>query len=716
MRKIFNAIFTCCLVLVFPALGTTQVLVPDTINTLYFNNFENLFDASGEFKAPGGDLEVGDHFVGMLAVQHIDANGSTHFYQGDENQLTALFAFQIKALIEPSADPSGEPHIVLGPPAVTTFSNGADSFSTGLSGNEVVALYLQSGAGTTPLESDGSMADDVAKATDGDLWMKLAADPGDDGMYGTADDPSYLYSHTDGDFSGGTDKSFAALDPTVNNTGFLFVAINDINENEVGGFTLLTGWVSTNEIENNTAYATGTSPWAFVSNDPAQTLPRLPICCVDIEKEINVDGMWYDHDECVDAPVVPAPHSGEYRLIVTNCGETTLTNAVINDPTLGVMNVDIADLAPGETRTLASGDISELGYQEICDQAGEFPNTASIAADCAEGPVPSVSDEDSSCLVCEEEEQCRVTAGGNKDGLTIPCELKPNGAPDPATCADKGPDTWGGQAGAPPRTDGNWTHHHKPNNKDTFVFHSNDLFDITCSDPGPICEPSSAPSPDRQIDFSGIGRFTNKHGEYAALPDGDLCFRVHLEDLGEPGPGGRRNDIDPTACSHCPGTVIGNDPDCENCTDYYMIRIYDSPAFDPDTHDCTGNLIYFNGAPSYDVCNQVGDPLLDGYYVRAGNVQMHTDNNGGSVGNEEICYDGIDNDGDGLIDAADPDCYSTEISCNDGLDNDEDGLTDLADPDCQTCTPTADKEHGKTCSDGFDNDCDGLTDAADPDC
>jgi len=293
------------------------------------------------------------------------------------------------------------------------------------------------------------------------------------------------------------------------------------------------------------------------------------------------------------------------------------------------------------------------------------------------------------------DQECRVTAGGNKDGLAIPCELMSNGDPDPKTCADKGPDTWGGQAGAQLRTDGNWTHHHKPNKWDTFVFHSNDLFDITCSDPGPWCEPSNAPSPDRQVDFSGIGQFNNKHGVYAdSLPDGDLCFRVHLEDLGKNGQGGAGSDIDPTSCSHCPGTVIGNDPDCEHCTDYYMIRIYDSAAYDPDTHDCTGNLIYFNGAPSYDACNQPGDPLLDGYYLRNGYVQIHTDN-GGSVGNEEICYDGIDNDGDGLIDAADPDCYSTETSCNDGLDNDGDGLCDLptstctdgstpGDPDCQT--------------------------------
>lgn len=58
------------------------------------------------------------------------------------------------------------------------------------------------------------------------------------------------------------------------------------------------------------------------------------------------------------------------------------------------------------------------------------------------------------------------------------------------------------------------------------------------------------------------------------------------------------------------------------------------------------------------------------------------------------CNDGIDNDGDGLSDLADPGCSSAQdndefneatpppAACNDGIDNDGDGLTDMADPGC----------------------------------
>ena len=49
------------------------------------------------------------------------------------------------------------------------------------------------------------------------------------------------------------------------------------------------------------------------------------------------------------------------------------------------------------------------------------------------------------------------------------------------------------------------------------------------------------------------------------------------------------------------------------------------------------------------------------------------------------CNDGLENDGDGVIDGQDPDCAGgSEVSpqCSDGADNDGDGRSDLADGDC----------------------------------
>lgn len=63
-----------------------------------------------------------------------------------------------------------------------------------------------------------------------------------------------------------------------------------------------------------------------------------------------------------------------------------------------------------------------------------------------------------------------------------------------------------------------------------------------------------------------------------------------------------------------------------------------------------------------------------------------------------LCHDGIDNDGDGKIDCADPDCaaYCVAENCQDGIDNDLNGLIDCADPACATdasCTGAKNSSH-----------------------
>jgi hypothetical protein len=124
--------------------------------------------------------------------------------------------------------------------------------------------------------------------------------------------------------------------------------------------------------------------------------------------------------------------------------------------------------------------------------------------------------------------------------------------------------------------------------------------------------------------------------------------------------------------------------------------------------------------------------------------------NPGCVPNSEIeCFDGLDDDLDGLPDCADPDCEGmtnglcstgqpgicsagtlacsegaemcladalpmtegtvTDFTCVDGLDNDCDALIDGADPSCQLASETV-------CDDGRDDDGDGLADCQDPDC
>ena len=91
-----------------------------------------------------------------------------------------------------------------------------------------------------------------------------------------------------------------------------------------------------------------------------------------------------------------------------------------------------------------------------------------------------------------------------------------------------------------------------------------------------------------------------------------------------------------------------------------------------------------------------------------------------SLAGPDECGDEVDNDGDGLIDGLDPNCIdptgdSESATCADGADNDGDGWIDLDDPDCAS----GDAElgfAGTQCNDDVDNDGDGATDADDPQC
>jgi|GEM_PF-4069693 len=89
------------------------------------------------------------------------------------------------------------------------------------------------------------------------------------------------------------------------------------------------------------------------------------------------------------------------------------------------------------------------------------------------------------------------------------------------------------------------------------------------------------------------------------------------------------------------------------------------------------------------------------------------------------CNDGLDNDGNGLIDAEDPSCYSpwmnegetfADAPCADGEDNDGDGNIDAQDPKCTWRNYGAEDGSDNSCTDGIDNDGDGLIDADDPKC
>jgi hypothetical protein len=80
--------------------------------------------------------------------------------------------------------------------------------------------------------------------------------------------------------------------------------------------------------------------------------------------------------------------------------------------------------------------------------------------------------------------------------------------------------------------------------------------------------------------------------------------------------------------------------------------------------------------------------------------------------NDEVCGDGEDNDGNGEVDCADSAC-GVGVACGPS------GLSCASDRTCSACSGnggTPEPGGETTCGDGVDNDCDGAVDCADPNC
>jgi len=85
---------------------------------------------------------------------------------------------------------------------------------------------------------------------------------------------------------------------------------------------------------------------------------------------------------------------------------------------------------------------------------------------------------------------------------------------------------------------------------------------------------------------------------------------------------------------------------------------------------------------------------------------------------EQACFDGVDNDGDGLVDCADPDCVGAkDVTCDTGLAGScAAGQVQCVPGNAVAQCVQIVFPQQEICNDGIDNDCDGLIDAADPNC
>lgn len=139
-----------------------------------------------------------------------------------------------------------------------------------------------------------------------------------------------------------------------------------------------------------------------------------------------------------------------------------------------------------------------------------------------------------------------------------------------------------------------------------------------------------------------------------------------------------------------------NDCTDDSCNQGTCINDIDTTNACDDFNPCTSDSCDETG-----FC--VGETLADGTPCDDESACTTNDmcQEGQCVGEKvaEICNDGIDNNCDGLIDGADPECagpVTIEDICDDGIDNDGDLLTDCEDPDCDGLVCV---DEGNTCTD-----------------
>lgn len=380
LKKILSLFVTTAVFVMVVSFANAQppiTLLTCVITKLKFVNYERLTHGTN----PGNDLnaiDVGDFIEGILKVESITN------IPGDIDLSTQLLTTELTGHFKLS---------VIGGGPIPVNLSGTGHLDFALLSGDFINLYADTTPDWNPNNSDG-MA--IARATDGILWASTQPGTFFEGINETVQNP-VQFSIT---------QDWANL--TINNTGYQISPLlypesipaapvhTYMGVPHLGGHFVDAYFTS--HLTSNLPIPPGQVGWDYRSEDPVYMFATGS--CIDIVKETSVDNgtTWLDADTVDTAAKATAPHGALYRLIVTNCGNVDLANVIINDPTLGIINYPVGNLAAGASVTLTSGEIPQLDVPVRCDQAGEFENISSVSGEDASGNI--VTDSDPAWLVC----------------------------------------------------------------------------------------------------------------------------------------------------------------------------------------------------------------------------------------------------------------------------------------------------------------------------
>ena len=322
MKKFLVLIFLLFLVVGFSA---QAAVMTGGVDKWFYTNYETIFrdygDGNGyvEIDQTQGivNVAVGDIFVGIINVQEITGPNNEPLWDNPGgDQLTGIFAQEVTNIY---LNPGVDANLDLSPASVNTFTTLAgDTFNTGLAQNEMFEIFLDAG-GSTNFNTGGTIAQNIADATDGVSFLVLgdADSPSvpyttfnetDDGtaptgaVFGTSPPiiplvpgtgtevagEEYAWSNTTPfgtagiDFSGEAIVGLSVLYAAFNTLGFN--SLNDPLETRFDSdvqfyanseLTINPDWEWLRDGDGN-LIATGTSPWYIESNDPGRLHGVIP--------------------------------------------------------------------------------------------------------------------------------------------------------------------------------------------------------------------------------------------------------------------------------------------------------------------------------------------------------------------------------------------------------------------------------------------------------
>lgn len=143
----------------------TPTFVKGALNELAFNTYQNLVDVD-----KNGIPSPGDIFYGILNVTRIASGGSTKWDANNVSgpgidSFSGYYAASITSFVGLPSPWAGA--ATLGP---ASFDPNGIFSAADLSAGTMVKLFTDTG---TPFESNGSVADDITKATDGTFWASF---------------------------------------------------------------------------------------------------------------------------------------------------------------------------------------------------------------------------------------------------------------------------------------------------------------------------------------------------------------------------------------------------------------------------------------------------------------------------------------------------------------------------------------------------------------